>query len=715
MTLELLNAEALLHGLDTAEQALVGAATQADVRARAPGAFAALGPEVTVAWVTADRLAEVLGAAKLTPGRLHLGGGEHGQPAWAAQWLDRTAEALLVQRPGARWTAAEQALLRAATLVVDRALDRCTQAGQLTAERAALAAFAGFSEQALRSTDVTALTQRAVAVLRATLGPVAAAYLVPQGRLWRASVLSGGVPEALAAQLRAGLPLRGPSVEAALASRDVLFVPQWTAPNVPGVQAFRAVALCPMHQGGAAVGLLAMGTAQATGWTERERSVFRAVGRSLALALDRALQDAGLREENAALQAQARALEAFAQLSADLGTQDQRLALIRRAQEVILSLMPRGFAAYFEEHGGHWQLRSQVGQVRSAAFQAALDAGLGGGAPSLRLPWESGEPYYQAAYDATADGLDLPDAPGALASLPLQVGEERLGVFTVGQFAAQPWTAGERTLLLAVTQSLTLALGRARSVQQLQQSAAELERSNEALQAANEELEAFAYSVSHDLRAPVRHIAGFADLLSRALDDETRAQPKVARALQVIEGAAAQMNALIDAMLNLSRAGRHELRLAQVDLGALTRSVLAELQPELQGRDLQVQVGELPTVYADAALLRQVLANLLGNAVKYTARSEHARIEVWAEDTPGGWTVHVRDNGVGFDPRYSHKLFGVFQRLHRAEDFGGSGVGLANVRRILQRHGGSWSAQGQPGEGATFSFSLPRVPVLPPG
>ncbi|WP_221090746.1 sensor histidine kinase [Deinococcus aquaedulcis] len=695
----------LLQALDVAEAALADATTPAEVQARAVNAFAFLGSGVTVQWSTA---ADLPGEANDLE-RLSVGGGG-AQPAWAAQAFGQVGEAsvLLIQRPGEPWTAAERAQLRAAMLVVGRALDRATQAEQLAAERAALAAFAGFSEQALRSTDVAALTQRAVAVLRATLGSVAAAYLVPHGRVWRAAVISGGVPQVLADQLRAGLPLRGESVEAALASRDLLFVPHWTAPSLPGVQAFRAVALRPMHQGGTVVGLLAMGTAQADTWTERERSVFSAVGRSLALALDRALQDAGLREENAALHAQARALEAFAQLSADLGTQDQRLALIRRAQEVILSLMPRGFAAYYELQGDHWQVRSQVGQVRSPALQAALDAGLAPDAQSLRLPWDSGEPYYQAAYDPQADGLSLPEAPGALASLPLQVGEERLGVFTVGQFEAQPWTAGERTLLLAVTQSLTLALGRARSVQQLQQSAAELERSNQALQAANEELEAFAYSVSHDLRAPVRHIAGFADLLSRALDDDTRAQPKVARALQVITDAATQMNALIDAMLNLSRAGRQELRLAQVDLGALTRSILAELQPEVQGRQVAFEVGALPTVYADPALLRQVLANLLGNAVKYTARCEHARIEVWAEERAPGWTVHVRDNGVGFDPRYSHKLFGVFQRLHRAEEFGGSGVGLANVRRILQRHGGTWSAQGQPGQGATFSFTLPR-------
>ncbi|MVN85653.1 GHKL domain-containing protein [Deinococcus sp. HMF7620] len=586
---------------------------------------------------------------------------------------------------------------------------------------AALIAFAAFTDQALRSTNVAEVAQRAVEVLQVTLGSVSVAYLVPQGRLWHAAALSASVPVALASRLRAGLPLRGPQIEAALSARDVLFVPQWTVtvPDVPDTETFGAVALCPTYRGETLVGVLAMGIQSAADWTERERSVFRAVGRSLSLALDRAHKEEQLRLHNAALQAQARSLEAFAQLSADLGAQEHRLALIRRAQEVALALLPRGFAAYYEPEGDLWCLKAQVGQVRDPARQAALDAGLPfSQAQSLQLPWDSGEPYYQAAFDPQSDGLKVPgDGLGALASLPLQVGGERLGIFTVGQFEARPWDAGDRALLAAITRSLVLALERARSVTALRHYSAELERSNAALQGANEELEAFAYSVSHDLRAPVRHIAGFADLLGRALDPETLAQPKVGRALTVIREAAAQMNDLIDAMLNLSRAGRQELRLAETKLDALVGSIWAEFQPEVQAREAQghqvtFEPAPLPHVQADPALLRQVLTNLLGNALKYTAQTPQARIEVWAETSPDTWTVFVRDNGVGFDPRYAHKLFGVFQRLHRAEDFGGTGVGLANVRRIVQRHGGTVSAQGEVGQGATFCFTLPRRPAL---
>ena len=168
------------------------------------------------------------------------------------------------------------------------------------------------------------------------------------------------------------------------------------------------------------------------------------------------------------------------------------------------------------------------------------------------------------------------------------------------------------------------------------------------------------------------------------------------------------MNALIDAMLALSRVTQQELHLTDVDLNALVSGVRATLAPELQGRAVTIQVAPLPTVQADAALLRQVMTNLLSNAVKYTAPCQDAQIQVWADAAPDAWTVRVRDNGVGFDPAYAHKLFGVFQRLHRAEEFSGTGVGLANVRRIVQRHGGSVQAESQPGGGATFSFRLPR-------
>jgi PAS domain S-box-containing protein len=224
------------------------------------------------------------------------------------------------------------------------------------------------------------------------------------------------------------------------------------------------------------------------------------------------------------------------------------------------------------------------------------------------------------------------------------------------------------------------------------------------LQASNEALGAFAYSVSHDLRAPVRHVNSFAGLLSSRLGDE----PKARRYLDAIIAAGQRMDALIEALLELARSGAAALHRTEVDLAQLVAAARADLGAPDEERIIQWQLGALPAVQADRALLRQVLVNLLGNAVKYSRGRSPAVIEVWAEERPGEVVVTVRDNGAGFDPRYRERLFGVFQRLHRQSDFEGLGVGLANVRRIVEKHGGQVWAQGQPGEGATFAFSLPR-------
>jgi light-regulated signal transduction histidine kinase (bacteriophytochrome) len=243
---------------------------------------------------------------------------------------------------------------------------------------------------------------------------------------------------------------------------------------------------------------------------------------------------------------------------------------------------------------------------------------------------------------------------------------------------------------------------------QLLEHQAELTRSNEALRLANDELEAFTYSASHDLRTPVRHITGFADLALREM--QRTPNPRIERQLSIIRDAAERMNALIDAMLLLSRTSRQELRSGSVDLAALVRQAQRDAELEFPGRPVTWHVAPLPQVVGDTSTLQQVMTNLVSNAVKFSKNRDLADIRIWAETQPDEWVVSVRDNGEGFDAAYAGKLFGVFQRLHRYEAFEGTGVGLATVRRIVARHGGRVFAESHGPQGATFGFTLPRPP-----
>lgn len=250
---------------------------------------------------------------------------------------------------------------------------------------------------------------------------------------------------------------------------------------------------------------------------------------------------------------------------------------------------------------------------------------------------------------------------------------------------------------------------RRRAEEQVRRLNAELEervrQRTEELVATNRELEAFSYSVSHDLRAPLRHVSGYVSLLSKRIASQLAEVDR--RYLTNITEAAAEMGCLIDDLLEFSRNGRAEMRRTEVDFQALVAEVRHKLEPETRDRRINWHVGPLPKVEADLPLMRQVLINLLSNAVKYSRERDPAEIEILAQTTRDEVVFSVRDNGAGFDMKYAEKLFGVFQRLHSADQFEGTGIGLANVRRIVQRHGGRTWAEGRKGEGATFHFSLP--------
>jgi PAS domain S-box-containing protein len=223
---------------------------------------------------------------------------------------------------------------------------------------------------------------------------------------------------------------------------------------------------------------------------------------------------------------------------------------------------------------------------------------------------------------------------------------------------------------------------------------------------ANKELETFSYSVSHDLRAPLRHINGYVDLLLSRFYDSL--PEKGRHYLDNIADSSRQMGALIDDLLQFSRIGRQEKRLVNLDMNIIVHEVLVSIKQDNSKRNIEWRIATLPQVYGDKALLHLVWTNLLSNAVKFTRTREKTIIEINVLDENDAFIFSIHDNGVGFDMQYAHKLFGVFQRLHATDEFEGTGIGLANVHHIILRHGGRTWAEAEPDKGATFYFSLPK-------
>ena len=290
--------------------------------------------------------------------------------------------------------------------------------------------------------------------------------------------------------------------------------------------------------------------------------------------------------------------------------------------------------------------------------------------------------------------------------VPMLAGGELLGALSFGGPARQ-FRQEQINIVREVAAQLAIAISQANLLARVKQHAAELEsrvreRTAE-LQAANQELESFSYSVSHDLRAPLRAVDGYARMLEEdyreRLDEEGR------RLLRVVRDSSARMGRLIDDLLAFSRLSRQQPAARRVEMAALVAEAAAEARGESRAA---LDLAPLPDADADRAMLKQVWLNLIGNAFKYSAKRADARVEIGARQEIGEVVYWVRDNGVGFDMRYAAKLYGVFQRLHRAEEFPGTGVGLAIVQRVVSRHGGRVWAESKLGEGACFYFSLPR-------
>jgi light-regulated signal transduction histidine kinase (bacteriophytochrome) len=295
-------------------------------------------------------------------------------------------------------------------------------------------------------------------------------------------------------------------------------------------------------------------------------------------------------------------------------------------------------------------------------------------------------------------------------ALPIVSGGNFFGILRFSSKATQRrLTPGQVKALDILASTAAAAFESASLLGQLRALNQELEervrQRTQELQAANADLESFSYSVSHDLRAPLRRVDGYCQMFIQEFGGSLT--PEGRRMLESACTGTTQMSRLIDDLLRLARYSRQALQTRPVHMEALVRRVLASFEEQTKGRDVALRIGQLPDSVADGALLEQVFTNLISNALKFTAGRSPARIEIGSLEQPGEQVYYVKDNGVGFDSRYAERLFGVFQRLHAQTEFDGTGIGLSIVHRIVRRHGGNTWAESKLQEGSTFYFSLP--------
>ncbi len=459
-----------------------------------------------------------------------------------------------------------------------------------------------------------------------------------------------------------------------------------------------ATAVLPMVEGGQPLGVIVLDFQEPHDFTLDEEHFMGTLAAQCALALDRARLSGDLERQ---VRDRTAELEAFVRFTEVADREINVLKLAGRAVEVLGVLFPGCTNGYYALEDGLWKLKVHTPDLEDEPdLLDSLRAGLPLDTPVFAEPMQTGRPLFVDDWDPQKERFAGTEAFRSVAIYPLTIGGRPQAMFALGFKDTARWSAHHQAVFRAVGRSLGLALERTETARQLT-------AQRDLLQASNEELEAFTYSVSHDLRTPVRHIISFGDLLRRELP--TPLDPKAARYFGIVRTAADTLSTLIDGMLDVSRTSRQPLKSEQVNLERLFGEARQRVRVDLPQRQIDWHISPLPSVMGDAELLRRVITALVDNAVKFTRNRDQARIEIWAEDRGQSWAVLVRDNGVGFNPQYQGKLFSMFQRLHRAEDFEGAAVSLANARRIMTRHGGTMTAQSQPDQGATFGFLLPKV------
>ena len=470
-----------------------------------------------------------------------------------------------------------------------------------------------------------------------------------------------------------------------------------------GVRHYMAV---PMIAGGELIGALSFGGEQASFQTDQVTMV-QEVATQLAVAIGQARLFERVKQDAEALRRQAERLRIVHEIDRSLIGEIDLHALSAAVLQPLRALLgvPRVVVNLFDMVSGEVEWLAAAGRRRThvgpgvrypLSFMGDLDA------------LKRGEPQI-------IDTHALPPGPATEALLasgvrvymavPMIAGNELIGALSFGGERAD-FAAEQTTIAKEVATQLAIAIAQARLFESVKRHGEELElrvqERTAALQAANKELEAFSYSVSHDLRAPLRAVDGYALMLTEdygeRLDDEGR------RLLSVVRASAEQMGRLIDDLLKFSQIGRRALAKAPVDMRALVSEVVAELAPAYP--KARIELGALPAAVGDRAMLRQVWSNLIGNALKYSSQAEAPRVQI-SGSAAAERVYSVQDNGAGFDMRYYEKLFNVFQRLHRQDEFEGTGVGLAIVARVVTRHGGRVWAEGAAGKGASFHFALP--------